>query len=288
MPYITVDHENSGPVDLYFEDHGEGQPVILIHGWPLSSRSWEKQVPALLKAGHRVIVYDRRGFGLSGRPAVGYDYDTLAKDLNVIMTKLDLREATLVGFSMGGGEVARFLGTYGTERVNRAVFISSITPFLLKTRDNSDGLDAKLFERIKVSVDADRPAFLATFLSDFYSLEVWRGKRISEPVVQHSWNIAVSASPIGTLECVQAWLTDFRKDIASIRIPTLIIHGGEDLVLPVANTGVPLQKSLPHSEFQVIEGAPHGLLWTHHDQVNSILIKFLGQGGAAEQERESA
>jgi non-heme chloroperoxidase len=202
MPYITVGKENSGNIDLYYEDHGAGKPVILIHGWPLSGRSWEKQVPPLLDAGHRVIAYDRRGFGSSSKPTSGYDYDTLAKDLHTLITKLKLRDVTLVGFSMGGGEVARYLGTRGSARVKRAVFIAAIPPFLLKTTENPEGVDGSVFEGIKKAIGADRPAFLSQFLQNFYNADVFRGKQISDQVIQLSWNIGAGASPKGTLDCI--------------------------------------------------------------------------------------
>jgi len=213
MPTVTVGKENSGNIDLYYEDHGTGNPVILVHGWPLSGASWEKQVLVLLEAGHRVITYDRRGFGDSSKPTTGYDYDTFAEDLNKLVTTLNLQDAALVGFSMGGGEVARYLGTYGSKRVSKAVFIASIPPFLLKTPENPEGVDGSVFDGIKKAIVADRPAFLSQFLSNFYNLDVLGGKLISDQAVQLSWNIGAGASPKGTLDCVSAWLTDFRNDL---------------------------------------------------------------------------
>ena len=277
MPYINVGKENSGNIDLYYEDHGSGKPVVLIHGWPLSGRSWEKQVPVLLEAGHRVITYDRRGFGDSSRPAVGYDYDTFAEDLHKIITKLDLRDAALVGFSMGGGEVARYLGTYGTERISNAVFIAAVPPFLLKTSDNPDGVDAGVFEGIKKAIVADRPAFLSKFLSDFYNVNVLGGKLVSEQVVQLSWNIASGASPKGTLDCVSTWLTDFRSDLKRIDIPTLVIHGDDDRILPLSATGKRTPEFVKGSRLVVVQGGPHGLNWTHAETLNRELVQFFGQ-----------
>jgi non-heme chloroperoxidase len=277
MPYVSVGTENSGNIDLYYEDHGAGKPVVLIHGWPLSGRSWEKQVPVLLDAGCRVITYDRRGFGDSSRPVSGYNYDTFASDLHKLMTKLDLRDAALVGFSMGGGEVARYLGTYGTERVRQAVFIASIPPFLLKTAGNPEGVDGNVFAGIEKAITADRPAFLAKFLADFYNVDVLGGKLISEQVVQLSWNIAAGASPKGTLDCVSAWLTDFRKDLQRIDVPTLVIHGDADRILPLAATGTRTHDAIQGSRLVVVEGGPHGLTWTHADKVNHELRSFLGQ-----------
>ena len=275
MNYITVGKENSCNIDLYYEDHGTGRPVVLIHGWPLSSASWERQVPALLQAGYRVITYDRRGFGNSSRPASGYDYDTLTNDLHTIMTKLDLRNATLVGFSMGGGEVARYLGRYGTERLKGAVFMAAVTPFLLKTSDNPAGLDGSVFAEIKQAISADRPAFLTSFLSNFYNLHMFGGKKVSDEAVRLSWNIAAAASPKGTLDCVQAWLTDFREDLIRIHLPTLVIHGDSDRILPFAATGNRTHEAVEGSRLMVIAGAPHGLNWTHAEEINSELLAFL-------------
>jgi pimeloyl-ACP methyl ester carboxylesterase len=277
MPYITVDKENSGDIDLYYEDHGTGKPVVLIHGWPLSGASWEKQVSALLAAGYRVITYDRRGFGKSSQPTEGYNYDTLAEDLHKLVTKLDLRDFALVGFSMGGGEVARYLGAYGTERASKAVFISSIPPFLLKTADNPEGVDRAVFEGIEKAIVADRPAFLAQFLKNFYNVDVLGGKLISDQVVQLSWNIGAGASPKGTLDCVSAWLTDFRKDLARIDVPTLVVHGDADRILPLAATGKRTLESVKRSKLVVVEGGPHGIIWTHAEKVNRELLAFLGQ-----------
>jgi non-heme chloroperoxidase len=273
--YINVGQENSTPIDLYYEDHGSGPPVVLIHGWPLSGRSWEKQLAALLAAGRRVITYDRRGFGKSSQPATGYEYDTFAEDLHKLVTMLDLRDFALVGFSMGGGEVARYLGTYGTGRVSKAVFMAAVPPFLLKTSDNPDGIDGSVFDGIKKAIAADRPAFLTQFLSNFYNVDVLGGKQISDEVVRESWNVAVGASPIGTLQCVTAWYTDFRKDLPRIDVPTLIIHGDSDRILPIEVTGKPAQAAIKGSRLVTVKGGPHGLNWTHADEVNRELVSFL-------------
>ena len=281
MPTITVGKENSGNIDLYYEDHGSGNPVILVHGWPLSGAAWEKQVPMLLEAGHRVITYDRRGFGDSSKPTMGYDYDTFAADLNQLVTTLNLQDAALVGFSMGGGEVARYLGTYGSKRVRKAVFIASIPPFLLKTADNPEGVDGSVFEGIKKGIVADRPAFLSQFLSNFYNLDVLGGKLISDQVVQLSWNVGAGASPKGTLDCVSAWLTDFRNDLKKIDVPTLVIHGDSDRILPLSATGKRTAELVKGSKLVIVEGGPHGLTWTHADKVNSALLDFIGQGSLA-------
>jgi pimeloyl-ACP methyl ester carboxylesterase len=281
MPYVTVGKENSGNIDLYYEDHGAGRPVLLVHGWPLSGASWEKQVPVLLKAGRRVITYDRRGFGDSSRPVSGYDYDTFAEDLDKLITKLDLRDVTLAGFSMGGGEVARYLGKHGSQRVSRAIFISSVPPFLVKTSDNPEGVDSSVFDGIKQAISADRPAFLSKFFADFYNVDLLRGKRISDQVVQLSWNIGAVASPKGTLDCVSAWLTDFRKDLQSIKVPTLVIHGDADRILPIAATGKRTHELIKESKLVVVEGGPHGITWTHAEQVNQALMEFLGEKKSA-------
>ncbi len=276
MSRIVVGQENATPVELYFEDHGTGTPVVLIHGWPLSCAAWEKQVAALLAAGHRVITYDRRGFGQSSKPSLGYDYDTFAEDLNKLLTKLDLRDVALVGFSMGAGEVARYLGKFGSERVSKAVFISGVTPFLLKTAENPGGVEGSVFEGIQRELIADRPAFLTQgFFGNFYNVDVLGGKLVSDQVVQYSWNIAVAASPKGTLDCVKAWLTDFRKDIARIDVPTLILHGDADRILPISATAIPLSKLIKGARLVVVEGGPHGMTWTHATKVNTELVKFL-------------
>jgi pimeloyl-ACP methyl ester carboxylesterase len=277
MPYLSVDRENSGSIHLYYQDHGTGKPVLLIHGWPLSGASWEKQVPALLDAGCRVITYDRRGFGHSSHPMHGYDYDTLSGDLDKIVTQLDLSDITLVGFSMGGGEVARYLSLYGSGRVSEAVFMSAVPPFLLKTPDNPEGLDGHVFEDIKQAIAADRPAFLAKFLADFYNVDLFRGKRVSEEAVRLSWNIAAAASPKGTIDCVSAWLTDFRPDLRRIDIPTLIIHGDADRIVPFPASGKRTHEMVRGSRLAVVKGGPHGINWTHAEEVNGQLLGFLGQ-----------
>lgn len=277
MNYINVGKENSGTIDLYYVDHGAGQPVVMVHGWPLSGASWERQAMALLASGHRVITYDRRGFGQSSKPTTGYDYDTLSEDLHKVMTKLDLRDVTLVGFSMGGGEVARYLGKYGSDRVSKAVFMSSIPPFLLKTADNPDGVDKAVFEGIQKAIVADRLKFLSAFLADFYNADVLGGKLVSDQVMQYSWNVAAAAGAKATLDCVAAWLTDFRSDVSRIDVPTLIIHGDADRILPIASTAIPLSKSIKGSRLVVVKGGPHGIIWTHAEEVNSALLEFLGQ-----------
>jgi non-heme chloroperoxidase len=278
MPFVDVGKENSGEIELYYEDHGSGKPVVLIHGWPLSGASWEKQTLALLNSGWRVITYDRRGFGNSSRPAFGYDYDTFAEDLHKLVNKLDIRDFTLVGFSMGGGEVARYLAKYGTKHVSKAVFISSIPPFLLKTENNPQGVDKQVFDGMKFAISQDRPAFLLKFLLDFYNVDQLKGKSISDQAVQSSWNVAIGASPRGTIDCVTAFgETDFRKDLERIDIPTLVIHGNEDRIVPFMISGRRTAEIVKGSRLLTVEGAPHGLIWTHSEQVNRELLDFLGQ-----------
>lgn len=252
--------------------------MVLIHGWPLSGASWEKQVPVLLDAGYRIISYDRRGFGNSSKPTSGYDYGTFAEDLNKIMMKLDLHNATLVGFSMGGGEVARYLGKYGSERANKAVFMAAIPPFLLKTSDNPDGVDQSVFDGIKKAIAADRLTFLSSFFSNFYNVDILRGKKVSDEVVRLSWNIGAGASPTGTLDCVSAWLTDFREDIKRIDVPVLVVHGDADRILPIDATGRRLHQSIKGSRYVEIKDGPHGIIWTHAEEVNRELVAFLGEG----------
>jgi pimeloyl-ACP methyl ester carboxylesterase len=275
MSFITVGKENSESIDVFYEDHGSGSPVVLIHGYPLSGRSWEKQTLALLGAGYRVIAYDRRGFGKSSQPTSGYDYDTFAEDLNKVMAKLDLRDAALVGFSMGGGEVARYLGKYGSERVKKAAIISGIPPYLLKTPDNPSGVDAGDIRGIQDTIAKDRLAFLTGFFKNFYNLDSFLGSRISEEVVRDSWNVASGASPKATYDCPPTWLTDFRKDLARIEVPTLVMQGDADRIVPIAAAAIRTHQAIKGSELVVIEDAPHGMLWTHADQVNEALVGFL-------------
>jgi non-heme chloroperoxidase len=276
MPYLPVGEENSGSIDLYYEDHGSGPPVVLIHGYPLSGRAWDKQVPVLLEAGHRVITYDRRGFGKSSRPTSGYDYDTFATDLQTLMDELELRNATLVGHSMGTGEVTRYLGTYGSARVARAVLISPIPPFLLQTSDNPEGLPGSLFEGFIRDAKADTPAWMKGFLDNFYNMDVYGGNLVSDPAFQASWNIAATASATAAVACIPTWETDFRKDLPKIDVPVLVIHGDADRILPFPNTGKRLPGLIKEMELVVIEDGPHAISWTHADQVNTALLRFLG------------
>ncbi|MBV9087003.1 MAG: alpha/beta hydrolase [Acidobacteria bacterium] len=275
MPYVNVGKENSADIDLYYEDHGSGSPVILIHGYPLSGASWEKQVPVLLASGHRVITYDRRGFGKSSQPTTGYNYDTFAEDLHKLITHLKLREFTLVGFSMGGGEVARYIGKYGSKDVGKAVIMGGVPPYLLKTADNPEGVDAAVFEGIQKAINADRYAFFAEFFKNFFNTDQLLGKRISEQAVQASFNVAASASAIASYACVPTWHEDFRKDVARIDVPTLVIHGDADRIVPITAAGQRTAKLVKGARLVAIKGGPHAVNWTHAEEVNRELINFL-------------
>jgi len=277
MSTITVGTENSTAIELYYEDHGSGQPVVLIHGYPLDGSSFEKQTHALLEAGYRVITYDRRGSGKSSQPTVGYDYDTFAADLKVVLDTLDLTEAVLVGFSMGTGEVARYIGNYGSARVAKAVFLGSLQPFLLQTDDNPTGVPQEVFDGLLKAVSADRFAFFTGFYQNFYNLDENLGSRVSQEVVDVSQSIAAGSSFYSSVADQPTWLTDFRGDIPKIDVPALIVHGTADRILPIDSTGRVFAKSLPSAEYVEIEGAPHGMLWTHHAEVNAVLLAFLSK-----------
>jgi non-heme chloroperoxidase len=280
MPHVNVGKENSSNIDLYYEDHGSGQPVVLIHGYPLTGASWEKQVPVLLNAGHRVITYDRRGFGKSSQPTTGYNYDTFAEDLHKLITHLELREFSLVGFSMGGGEVARYLGKYGSKGVSKAVIISGVPPFLLKTADNPEGVDGSVFEGIEKAVAADRYAFFTEFFKNFYNTDLLLNKRVSEQVVQASWNVAAGASATASLACVPTWHEDFRKDVNKIDVSTLVLHGDADRILPINASGLRTAKLIKGARLVVVKDGPHCITWTHEDEVNAELVSFLGKAAA--------
>ena len=275
VAYITVGEENSASINLYYEDHGSGTPVVLIHGFPLSGHSWEKQVPILLNAGFRVIAYDRRGFGDSSQPAFGYDYDTFAHDLHTLMTTLDLRDTVLVGCAMGTGEVVRYLATYGSARVSKAILLAPLPPFLLKMADNPAGVNGSVFDNIRKAIVADRPAYLKAFLDECYNVDVLGGIRVSDETLHLSWTVAVGASATGTLECVAAWLTDFRADLPKIDVPTLVVHGDQDRILPIDATGKRLPALIKDVRFEVIAGGPHAIAWTHAEEVNQALLDFL-------------
>lgn len=275
MSFVTVGHENSTTIELYYEDHGSGQPVVLIHGYPLNGRSWEKQTAALLDSGHRVITYDRRGFGLSSQPTIGYDYDTFAADLNMLMTELDLHDAAIVGFSMGTGEVTRYLGRYGSDRVSKAALIAPLPPFLLRAGDNPAGVPQEVFDGIMEAIRTDRYAYFSTFYADFYAVDENLGDRLSADALRASFIVAAGASAHATLACVPTWLTDFRADLPRLDVPALIMQGTHDRILPIDSTGRQLKKLLPSAEYIEIGNAPHGMLWTHADEVTSGLMTFL-------------
>ncbi|ABM07430.1 MULTISPECIES: alpha/beta hydrolase [Micrococcaceae] len=276
MAYITVGNENSTEIELYYEDHGTGQAVVLIHGYPLDGSSWEKQTAALLDAGYRVVTYDRRGFGKSSQPTEGYDYDTFAADLKTVLDTLDLNDAVLVGFSMGTGEVARYISTYGSARVAKAVFLGSLEPFLLKTDDNPDGVPQEVFDGLSAAVTADRYAFFTDFFKNFYNSDTFLGTaRLSQESVDASWNIASKSGAFASVAAQPTWLTDFRADIPKIDVPALIVHGTADNILPIDVTGRRFKDALPSAEYLEIEGAPHGLLWTHGAEINDALLAFL-------------
>lgn len=279
MGFITVGEENSTPIELYYEDQGAGQPVILIHGYPLNGHSWERQTRDLLAAGHRVITYDRRGFGQSSKVGTGYDYDTFAADLNTVLETLDLREVVLIGFSMGTGELARYVATYGTERVAKLAFLASLEPFLVQRDDNPDGVPQKVFDDIAAAAKTDRYAWFTQFYRDFYNLDETLGSRISEDVVRANWNTATASAPVAAYAVVSSWIEDFRDDTEAVRdagLPTLILHGTADNILPIDATARRFRDLVPHADYVEIEGAPHGLLWTHADDVNAALRAFLG------------
>lgn len=275
MATITVGRENSADIELYYEDHGSGQPVVLIHGYPLSGASWEKQTAALLAAGHRVITYDRRGFGKSSQPTVGYDCDTFADDLRAVITTLELDDVALAGFSMGGGEVVRYFGKFGSKGVRKAVILSGVPPYLLEAPDNPDGVPVDVFNGIESAISADRYAFFTGFFGNFYNLDVELGKRISDEVVKASWNVATGSSATASLACVATWYTDFRKDVARVDVPTLVMHGDADRILPIASSGARTAQLIKGAKYVVVKGAPHGMLWTHAKEVNDELVKFL-------------
>jgi non-heme chloroperoxidase len=277
MPYITVGKENSGNIDLYYEDHGSGEAVVLIHGYPLSGASWEKQMPVLLGAGRRVITYDRRGFGKSSQPTFGYNYDTFAEDLHQLVRQLELRDFALAGFSMGGGEVARYFGKYGSKGVRQAVFISSVPPFLLKTPDNPEGVDGSVFDGIEKAVAADRYAFFTGFFKNFYNTDLLLGKRVSEQTVQSNWNVAAGASATASLASVAAWHEDFRQDLTRVDVPTLVMHGDADRILPIGASGLRTAKLIAGARLVVVKDGPHCITWTHADEVNRELVNFLAR-----------
>lgn len=278
MGYITVGTENSTPIELYYEDHGTGQPIVLIHGYPLNGHSWERQSRALIADGYRVITYDRRGFGNSTKVASGYDYDTFASDLSIVLETLDLHDVVLVGFSMGTGELARYVSRYGHDRIARLAFLASLQPFLPASVDNLEGVPQMVFDEIRSAAAADRYAWFAQFFTDFYNLDENLGDRISVEAVTASWNVAITSAPVAAEAVVSSWIEDFRDDVAAVRAsgkPALILHGTADRILPIDSTARRFQRALPDAQYIEIDAAPHGLLWTHSDEVNMALLGFL-------------
>ena len=276
MPYVTVGQENSAAIRIYYEDHGSGPPVVLVHGYGLNGHSWEKQEAALLAAGHRVITYDRRGFGASSRPSTGYDFDTLADDLHVLLSWLDLHAVVLAGFAMGTGEVARYLAVHGSARVKAAVLVAPLLPFLLKTGDNPDGIDRSVIDELAARIAADRPAAMKDFMDRSYNVDLLGGSRVSDQAWQNSFYVALSASAHAAVGCVGACLEDFRGDLAAISVPVLVIHGDQDRVLPYEATSRRLPALLKHARSTVIAGGSHAIIWTHADEVNRALLDFIG------------
>ena len=276
MPSLIVGTENEASIEINYEDHGSGDPVVLIHGYPLNGNSWERQERELLARGHRVISYDRRGFGRSSQPTVGYDYDTFAADLNALLEHLDLSDTILVGFSMGSGEVTRYLGSYGSARVRKAALLGAIPPYLRKTDDNPDGVERAVFEQIKAAIVADRYAWFKEFLDNFYNTDTLMPERISEQAWQASFNVAAAASPFASYACVDTWLTDFRGDLPKIDVPVLVVHGTDDRILPFEATAARLPDLIDDVELVAVEGGPHNIAWTHPDDVNAALLDFIG------------
>ncbi|GHS84797.1 arylesterase [Actinomycetota bacterium] len=280
MAFITVGQENSTDIELYYEDHGTGQPVVLIHGYPLDGSSWELQSRELIAAGHRVITYDRRGFGRSSKVGTGYDYDTFSADLNAVLETLDLHDVILVGFSMGTGELARYVSRYGHDRVAKLAFLASLEPFLVHADDNPTGVPQEVFDGIVAAATADRYAWYTQFYKNFYNLDENLGTRISQEVVDASWATAIGSAPVAAYAVVPSWIEDFRADVAAVRAagkPTLILHGTKDNILPIDATGRPFHAAFPEATYVEIEGAPHGLLWTHAAQVNEALLGFVAR-----------
>jgi non-heme chloroperoxidase len=288
MPHINVGTENDTDIKIYYEDHGSGQPVVLIHGYPLNSDSWERQEPELLSAGYRVIRYDRRGFGNSSRPTTGFDYDTFAADLNALMEQLALEDVVLVGFSMGTGEVTRYLGKYGSARVRKGVLLGAIPPFLLKTDDNPEGVDGQVFKDIQAAIVKDRYAYFKDFLNNFYNVDKLGPDRISEQAWQASFNVAADSSPHASYACVGTWLTDFRADLSNIEVPMLVVHGTEDRILPYEATAKRLPGLVANLKLISVEGGPHNIGWTHPEESNKALLEFLAAdtGGSAGLDRD--
>lgn len=279
MPYVIAGTENDQPIEIHYEDHGSGAPIVLIHGYPLNGNSWERQERELLLNGYRVITYDRRGFGRSSQPTIGYDYDTFAADLNALIEHLDLNDVVLVGFSMGSGEVTRYLAVHGSARVRKAALFGAIPPFLLKTDDNPEGVDGKVFADIKAAIANDRYAYFEDFLNNFYNVDVLRRTRISDRAWQASFNVAAGSSPFATYACVDTWLTDFRADLPKIDVPVLVVHGTADRILPFESTAARLPALIADCTLVPVESGPHNIAWTHPEEVNAALFELLRRDG---------
>jgi pimeloyl-ACP methyl ester carboxylesterase len=272
MAFITVGKENSADIQLYYEDRGSGKPVLLVHGWPLNGASWERQSAMLLQSGFRVITYDRRGFGRSSAPEAGYDYDTFAGDTAKVIDTLGLRDIALVGFSMGGGEVARYMSKYNGKGVAKCGFISSIAPALRKDGNNPDGVDPSVFEGIKQGIEHDRFAFLGEFFDNFFNKDV---TKVSELALRNAFNVAAGSSYGAMLKCVDAWLEDFRTDLKSITVPTLVVHGDSDRIVPVDASAKRMPQFVKHAQLHIVKNAPHCCIWTHATEVNKALLEFV-------------
>ncbi len=275
MSTVTVGRENTSTIDLYYEDQGSGPVVVLIAGWPFDARSWEPQVQPLLAAGYRVVAYDRRGFGRSSRPSTGYDFDTLAADLQVLLQELDLTDVTLVGFSLGTGELARYVGVHGTERLRSVVFIETLAPSFTKSADNPKGVDQAAVAGVQQAIVDDRYAWLTGLIADMLNLDDYLGKRVSEEAVRAMWGAGADASPLATRACVDGWLEDFSTDIERVDVPALILHGTADRILSLEGQGRRLHAALPAARYVEIEGGPHVQCVTHAAEVNRELLAFL-------------
>lgn len=274
MAFVKVGKESTADIELYFEDRGEGKPVVLVHGWPLNGGSWERQSAALLASGYRVITYDRRGFGGSSAPNEGYNYDTLARDTATLIDSLDLQDAALFGFSMGGGEVARYMGRYNQGRVTKCGFFGSIAPALRKDGGNPDGVDPAIFEQIKQQIESDRYAFLQSFFKMFYNQGLLKHP-VSDGKLQADFGVAAQSSYQAMLFCVDAWLEDFREDVKQIKVPTLVLHGDADQIVPADASGKRIPEFVPGAKLHIIKDGPHGFCWTHAAEVNTALLEFL-------------
>ena len=275
MPFITKENEKN--FELYYEDFGSGQPIVLIHGWPLSGKSWEMQIPVLLELGYRVITYDRRGFGKSSPTADGYDYNSLTADLHELITQLELKNVILFGFSMGGGEVVRYLTNYGSENVDKIALISSIIPLVKQREDNPDGVPKEDLQKIMDSLKTERVTFLETFHKNFYNYSLL-SQSVSQAQLDFDWSIASCANPIATVKCAESWgETDFRPELGNVNVKTLIVHGDDDKVVPIETAGKQAAEGIADNDFVIIDGAPHGLNVTHYEQLNTVLANFLNK-----------